>query len=132
MIFASLPQRVPDSAGDGAFGASRGDRTHNGIDYSCSPGTGILAPCDGVVTKLGYPYGDDLSYRYVQVTDTDGLDHRVFYIEPQVRLNQNVIEGTSQIGEAQDICARYPDQGMANHCHYEVKDGDEYLDPGEL
>lgn len=132
MIFAVLPQRVADDAGDGAFGASRGDRKHNGIDYSCATGTGILAPCDGQVTKLGYPYADALEYRYVQITDANGLNHRVFYISPTVELNQWMVEGTSQIGTAQDIAAKYPARGMANHVHYEIKDGSDYIDPSTV
>ena len=130
-MFAKLQIRQPDPAGSGEFGAPRGDHTHRGIDFECMPLTGILSLCDGQVTKLGYPYGDDLNYRYVQVTDVDGLDHRVFYISPDVEVGQTVVEGVTQIGTAQDITSRYPDQGMTNHIHYEIKNGSRYLDPGE-
>jgi len=128
VIRARLVQRQPDPAGDGAFGAPRGDRTHNGIDYACLPGTIILSPIYGQVTKLGYPYADALMYRYVEITDTFGLRHRVFYIDPLVDLNRRVSTG-DEIGAVQDIAAKYPGQGMTNHCHYEVKRGDTYLDP---
>jgi murein DD-endopeptidase MepM/ murein hydrolase activator NlpD len=81
------------------------------------------------VTKLGYPYGDDLQWRYVQITDASGFNHRTFYVEPLVRVGQRV-EEDEPIGEAQDISQRYPAQGMKPHVHYEIKSGDgEYLNP---
>ena len=133
MITARLPSRGSDAWGCGDFGASRGSRTHKGIDYACAPGTIIMAPYNGRVTKIGYPYSDDLSYRYVEVTDTGGRKHRVFYVNPLVTIGSDVVAGRSVIGEAQDICARYPDKGngpMTNHVHYEVKVGQrEYIDP---
>ncbi len=67
MIRILAKERVMDTWGSGHFGASRGERTHIGIDYACSPGSQILAPCIGEVTKLGYPYSNDLSFRYVEI-----------------------------------------------------------------
>ena len=72
-----------------------------------------------------YPYGDDLSYRYVQVT-VGGYDFRVFYIDPSVRVGQEVTADTA-IGLVQDLGLRYP--GIPNHVHFEIKSGGGYLDP---
>ncbi len=123
--------RGTDPAGSGEYGASRGSRTHNGIDYVCVPGCQVLSPVDGVITKRGYPYGDDLQWRYVQITDSDGLMHRLFYVEPSLGPMKRLRKG-SIIGVAQDITQRYPDNGMQPHIHLEVKDqAGDYIDPEE-
>ena len=122
MLLTIAPKRGRDAWGSGAFGASRGSRDHNGIDYHVVRGTKICSLTDGRVTKLGYPYGDDLSYRYVEVTDAGGFRHRYFYVEPTIGLGEMVDRGTV-IGLAQDIKARYddnPQRQMRNHVHYEV------------
>lgn len=124
----TLPIRS-DRAGDGNFGAPRGSRTHRGIDYECTPNDPILSPVEGKVTRLGYPYGDDLSWRYVEVTDSANFQHRVFYVDPLVRVGQRVCEN-DPIGNAQDISERYPAQGMKPHVHYEIKNEDgRYINP---
>jgi len=100
---------------------------HNGIDFSCHPRTKILAPVSGLITKLGYPYGDDLTYRYVQIEDDEKDNHRVFYVNPTVSVGGFVEEGVTVIGVAQDLTTRY--SGITNHVHYEIKRGDEYIQP---
>lgn len=121
-----------DPAGQGHYGASRGSREHQGIDYHGTPGTHILSPVTGIVTKLGTTYADDPKWRYVQVTDNQDRDHRFFYVEPSVKEGQAVGVG-DPIGVLQDITQRYPDQGMLPHCHYEVKVGPRaYLNPESL
>jgi len=121
-----------DEAGDGHFGASRGSRTHRGVDYDCDPVAPVLCLVAGKVTKLGYCYADDLSWRYVQVTDKDSYKHRFFYVTPTVQVG-DFIGRESIIGVAQDITERYPSQGMNAHVHYEIKTTKgEYLDPEEF
>lgn len=119
MIRVLLPKRGIDDWGSGAFGASRGDRVHKGIDYECPVGAKVFSPVSGKVTKLGTCYKDDPFYRYVQISNT--YDHRIFYVEPLVDIGHWVSEG-SLIGICQDIQARY-DKKMKNHIHYEVLDG---------
>jgi len=133
-----LPVREHDSYGCGAYRASRGGRSHNGIDYSCYEGTKIVTHVKGIVTKIGYPYADDLSYRYVQVTDPQGLRHRFFYVEPWVDLGTEVEVYSAILGTAQAVNAKYPVNeahplGMLNHVHYEIKlqDGS-FIDPSEF
>jgi len=110
-----------DPAGDGNYGANRngGKRTHNGIDFLAVPGTTVQSPVAGKVTKLGYTYADDLSYRYVEITDDSSRRHRFFYVKPAVAVNDMVFV-ESIIGTAANICDRYPDREMKNHIHYEV------------
>ncbi|MCK4795572.1 MAG: M23 family metallopeptidase [Desulfobacteraceae bacterium] len=121
----TLEKRTLDIWGDGYFGAPRGTRTHNGIDYVCPAGSRVFSPCEGKVTKLGYPYSDDLSFRYVQITLGD-RNHRVFYIEPTVQVGDFVAEGDA-IGVAQDLEGRY--EGITPHIHYEIKINNEHIDP---
>ena len=121
-----------DSAGDGAFGASRGMRTHNGVDYLCEPGKFTFSPVDGVVSKLGYCYTNDPKWRYVEVKDDRDNRHRLFYSLPLVSLDEMVTTGQI-IGENQDISERYPGQGMRAHIHYEIIDvTGQYMNPEEI
>lgn len=115
----TLDKRGSDGYGSGTFGASRGSRLHQGIDFAAPADALILSPVDGKITKLGYPYGDDLTYRYVEITTLDGLRHRVFYVSPCVKVGDHVHK-TTVVGECQDIAARYNKFLMVNHVHYEV------------
>ena len=129
IIPTTLGKRETDEWGSGYFGAPRGDHTHHGIDYVCDSQVQILSPVMGEITKLGYPYADDLSFRYVQITDKAGLKNRVFYVEPILPIGRTVKEGTV-IGFSQDLTERYP--GITPHIHYEAMDGKKYLNPEEL
>jgi len=126
MITGILPKRTIDPHGSGEYGAPRGSRLHVGIDFECAPGTQIQSPVHGHVTKIGYPYADDLAYRYVQITDATGHNHRVFYIQPLVEIGAKVSTGDT-IGSSQDLTARYP--GITPHCHYEIKKDGIYTNP---
>lgn len=126
MHLHEMSERKCDGHGCGHYGARRGTRTHKGIDLVCRPLEPVFSPIAGTVTKVGYPYGDDLSYRYVEISD-HGYAFRVFYVEPQVEQGQQVSKG-SVIGEAQDLRTRY--QGITPHVHLEIKNSDgEFIDP---
>ncbi len=136
---AKLKLRGIDAWGNGAFNASRISssgkvRKHKGIDYACSPGIEIMSPCLGEVTKLGWPYSSS-NFRYVEVTDLTGeLRHRVFYIEPSVRVGDQVTILTV-IGKVQNISNRYSTKNKpkTNHLHYEILTTEgEPLDPGKI
>lgn len=122
MIKLSAAVRKPDSFGDGEYGASRGDRKHNGIDFAPQ----VHAVSSGTVTKIGYPYGNDLTYFYVQITDNNGNDARYFYVQPCVKVGDKINAG-QVIGIMQDLGKRYP--GITPHFHFEVKRSGEFLDP---
>lgn len=113
------PIRGVDSFGSGAYLASRGNRKHRGIDFSAMPGSLVEALAEGVVTKLGYAYPDDLSFRYVEVTDSNMVKVRYFYISPLVAVGNNIVIG-DVIGKVQDLGTRYP--GITPHVHFGVKD----------
>lgn len=130
MIKTIAPKRKCDKFGCGHFGASRGDRTHNGDDYACTPRSQVFSPVKGEVTKLGYPYGNDLSFRYVQITINFEHNVRVFYVDPLVKVGDIVTKDTI-IGYSQELGERYP--GITEHVHLEVKDMQgNYINPKEL
>ena len=119
-MLVTLPLRGVDKHGSGHFEAPRGERKHKGIDLACWPGGELLSPVKGVCTKLGYPYGDDLSFRYVEITSED-LRHRFFYVEPDPSLahGRHVNLG-DPLGTGQDLRGRY--EGITPHIHYEIFD----------
>jgi murein DD-endopeptidase MepM/ murein hydrolase activator NlpD len=122
----TIPEdRKADNFGEGYFGASRGNRTHNGVDKAVPVGTSIYPIVGGEVTKLGYPYGDDLSFRYVQVSDR-GIDYRYFYVSPLVSVGDHVTAETV-LGKSQKLKDRYP--GITEHVHFEVKVNGKTVDP---
>ena len=132
-MFIFPQMREPDDFGAGYFGACRGNRTHNGIDFAAPHGTVVCSACDGRLTRFGYPYGDDLSYRYVEVTDSNNDRVRYFYVVPadgKFEIGTEVKKG-DVIGVVQNISARYDtdEKKMNNHFHFEVKRKGEYLDP---
>ena len=124
MIRIEPPVRGSDAHGSGAYGAPRGDRTHNGIDLSALPGSYLLAPINGAV-RVGYPYADDLSFKYVEILNA-GTAYRFFYVRPLDNIGGWVEEG-QRLGVVQNLAKRYP--GITNHIHFEVKRGREYIDP---
>ena len=135
IMFIIPKLREPDDFGAGYFGASRGKRKHNGIDPAAEPGAIVGSIVAGVITKIGYPYGDDLSYRYVEVTTPSGDRVRYFYVVPTDDCGTfeigTEIEKCDPLGVVQDIAARYDtdDKKMNNHFHLEIKRNGEYLNP---
>ena len=84
--------------------------------------------------RSGYPYGDDLKYRYVQVTSKDGYHVRYFYIDPSVKVGDKILVG-DKLGVMQELGRRYPH--ITPHFHLEIKNpSGEIIDPhdylGEL
>ena len=134
----NLEHRGSDAWGDGSYGASRGSRSHRGIDYEVEPGTELYSPVKGRVTKIGLPYTpkdtDKITYRYLQITDYRGFKHRIFYLEPSVAVDRHVDTHTI-IGFAQNIASKYStdDKVMKNHVHYEIiGSDDQYINPEEI
>ena len=126
MIILQAEERGCDNWGCGHYGASRGSRKHRGVDFKANCGQVLLSSVAGTVTKIGYPYADDLDYRYVQVTDAADYDIRFFYVSPYVKVGDK-IKVIDQLGEVQDLSLRY--NNIANHVHIEIKKDGKYFDP---
>lgn len=130
MIKLTAPERGQDTFGSGAFHASRGSRSHNGVDFAAYPGSRAHTVLGGTVTKLGTAYRDTPNYRYVQVTDVDGNDWRYFYVKPGVMVGDDLHAGDF-IGIVQDLDLRY--KAITPHIHLEVITPDgEYVNPKGL
>lgn len=130
-------RRVSDEWGQGHYGAPRGTRTHNGIDFLMPADSDVLSTVTGTVTKVGFAYAGE-SYRYVEVSALDGFKVRHFYVQPGVAIGQSVVRGDT-IGYCQDLAKKFPGdenrRAMPNHVHIEVfkiVDGDrQYTDPDQ-
>ena len=127
------PPRGCDPYGCGYFGASRdnGTRLHNGVDIDASPGTLVLSPIDGFVSRVDVrPYPNE-NYRGIEITGEGrfaGLVVIIMYMQPNVALGTVVRRG-QVLGTTQNITARYG-PSMRNHLHVEVRDGSgAILDP---
>jgi murein DD-endopeptidase MepM/ murein hydrolase activator NlpD len=105
-----------DAGGHGAYGASRGTRTHKGKDYEAEPGQYVFSPIDGTVERYARPYKDDENYSGIVI---QGKNARVkmFYLNPLESLGAEVKAGQI-IGFAQDISAKYGGD-MTPHIHLE-------------
>jgi len=125
MLTARLPLRGCDAYGSGSYDAPRGLHRHHGIDYACVPGSEILSPVNGKVSKLGWPYSG-ADFRYVEVAYSDkGYRARFFYIEPLVNVGDHINKG-DPLGISQDLSTRYvrtSNGGIRNHTHVEVMHG---------
>jgi murein DD-endopeptidase MepM/ murein hydrolase activator NlpD len=111
--------RKCDKWGCGHFGASRGSRKHNGEDFVTSQlNEEVRAFAGGVVTKIHYPYGDDLSFRYIELKCGDYFC-RYFYVRPSsgIELGKKV-HAYEVLGLAQSLEKRYPE--ITPHYHFEV------------
>ena len=126
MILVSPPLRNLDQWGEGHYGASRGSRIHQGIDLACVPGSKVYPHSGGIVTKLGYPYGDDLTFRYVEITTALGYKERYFYVDPLVAIDA-IVHPSTCIGVSQKLGNRYAN--ITEHIHFEIKHGGGYINP---
>ncbi|MFY0481674.1 M23 family metallopeptidase [Flavobacterium sp. PLA-1-15] len=107
-----------DGFGCGSFGASRGDRVHQGIDIPTVKGETIFSPISGTVTRFPFPYGDDLRYTGIEIKN-EIYSVKIFYLKATVPAGAIVKQGQA-IATAQDIAAKYG-SGMTNHIHLEVR-----------
>lgn len=120
--------RKCDKFGCGFYGASRGTRKHKGIDLISIDGEKVYSPIDGKVTKLGYCYADDLSFRYVEISNKKHVV-RLLYVQPSIPINAELCAGDT-IGSAQSLQNRY--QGITPHIHAEVKEFGDEINPETL
>ncbi|WDO13050.1 M23 family metallopeptidase [Flavobacterium sp. WW92] len=116
---ASKKIRGCDPFGCGSFGAGRGERKHQGEDFTVSPGESIFSPISGTVTRFPFPYGNDLSYTGIEIKNSEH-EIKIFYMTPTVKIGQAIAAG-QVIGKAQDIAKKYG-ASMTNHIHVELRD----------
>lgn len=127
-----LKQRKCDAQGCGHYGASRGSRTHNGVDLCIISDSEVELGFSGEVVKVGYPYGskNKSHIRYVGIKFSENYQRilsglyqknywhcRVFYVKPSVKKG-DIIEANSTVGLSQNLGEFYP--GITEHVHFEV------------
>lgn len=120
-----------DGKGQGHFGASRGSRSHAGIDVVCLPGEVIYSPIEGYVNRdVNRVYASDPNYQGIEITGTgkhQGLKVKMFYCSRAINLNDEFFEGTP-VAFAQDISEKYG-PSMIPHIHLEVRLNGQLTDP---
>ena len=121
--------RIYDDFGGGAYGEPRGNHKHRGNDWVCMPGSYITNIKGGVVSRLGYCYSENLTFRYVEVKSAWVTSHdeadvycRYLYVEPTVKVGDWIARGDT-IGHAQDVASYHmegTDKSMLPHIHVET------------
>jgi murein DD-endopeptidase MepM/ murein hydrolase activator NlpD len=125
--------RGRDCHGWGHYGASRGNRTHNGIDVVAHEGDEVVSCSDGHISKIGYPYSpaDPAKghLRYVEVTTEADYKERYFYCLPAAGIELGLkVQAGKVIAVCQDLVCIYG--GMTPHVHFEAKGlGGKFVDP---
>jgi murein DD-endopeptidase MepM/ murein hydrolase activator NlpD len=118
-----------DQSGCGNFGASRGTRSHNGVDIKAAVGEKIFSPISGKVTRYPIPYSSDLRYSGIEIENNE-YKVKMFYLSPSIPVGNFVTAGQA-IGTAQNIAAKYTNP-MTNHVHVEVYAHGKLIDPTNL
>lgn len=116
---ASGEIRGCDVAGCGDFGASRGKRLHDGIDYTAAAGDTIHSPIDGKVDRIAYP--GKLGLTGLVISGRSGVEVKIFYIDPDVSLIGKQVLIGDRVGVAQEIRDAYSAPTMTNHVHFEMR-----------
>ncbi|MFT3767414.1 MAG: peptidoglycan-binding protein [Minicystis sp.] len=124
--------RGTDGFGSGAFGASRGSRSHDGTDYVTVPPQNVTSPMTGRVTTISAPYRDNNDLLGVQIEASNGTLCWVWYIQPARGIVGSLVRaGQTVIGTAQSLQERYP--GITNHVHVRIHRADGTpVDPATL
>lgn len=125
------PMLRSDTQGDGQYGASRGDRLHQGVDVQVYEGEPIYAPIDGVINRVAYPYANDLQWRGLEMSGADawqGYSVKMFYMSPEMSLIGKPVSRGQVVGKAQAISKKYT-PAMKDHLHVEIRKDGALIDP---
>lgn len=120
-----------DSEGDGNFGASRGNRTHQGVDLVVKEGDQVKAPENGTIRRKAYPYANDLRWKGLILDSDSGIEYRIYYLTPDDRLIGKKVSKGDVIGIAQDISKKYTNK-MTPHIHVETRLSGQLFNPAEI
>tara|TARA_B100000809_G_C15106092_1_gene518821 strand:+ start:1098 stop:1523 length:426 start_codon:yes stop_codon:yes gene_type:complete len=113
--------RNEDTTGNGWFGAKRGNRLHEGVDFVVTPGEKIFACCSGVV-RIGNVYAASTKMKLVEIKgsiDVHTVKVKQMYVLPSVVNGEAVVMG-QVIGVAQDVAKYHGSNKMQPHVHVSV------------
>lgn len=126
-----------DAQGCGYFGASRGSKTHQGIDLIYERWTEILAPFKLKILRFGKPYAD-VSRSQFDLVEFTGFGvwsffkFKLMYVDAVKYWDVGkIIEKGSFFCNSQDI-AGYYGGGMTNHVHLECRFMGKLINPTKL
>lgn len=130
-----------DGGGSGLFGASRGDRSHSGLDFLSIEGQETFAPITGLIRKSN-PSTKTPKLTGIAIKGTgeyEGVEVKCFYTTTEFRSDlewsyqDNItVKRAERIGLAQNVLGegKYnprTNSGMQNHIHFEIKVNGEVL-----
>jgi septal ring factor EnvC (AmiA/AmiB activator) len=110
--------RPCDAGGCGYFGAPRKDHIHEGVDIICTPGTTVISPVDGIITRSFLPYANDKNYNGIEILTVDNKI-KIMYMLPYYEKIGTAIKSGDAIGVAQDISKKYY-SAVTPHLHVEL------------
>ncbi|MEM1123823.1 MAG: M23 family metallopeptidase [Bacteroidota bacterium] len=122
-----------DPLGEGHFGASRGIRTHNGVDLVTFEGQKIFSPIDGVVVRYANPYPDDSRWKGILIQGNGFFADttvKIFYMNSMFFPSELIVAGQT-IGISQAISQKHG-SAMIDHIHVEVRQKGQLIDPYNL
>lgn len=108
-----------DAGGAGHYGARRGKRTHNGVDYECTPGQHIFAPHHGKIVRESLPYATDSRWRGIMLVHKK-ITTKLWYMQPAVGIVGQTVVAGQIIGTAQDISTKKGYEDCGPHVHLKV------------
>lgn len=124
-MFSSLNKdntlRNCDAYGCGHFGASRGTRKHNGIDFKVHENEAIKAPFDCTILRYGYPYANDVTQQLIEIKGLGIYSEytaKIMYIKPVHPFGTNIPKGDT-LCTAGNIASKHGN-AMTNHVHFEL------------
>ena len=131
-----------DSKGQGAFGASRGTRLHNGIDIATRIGQSIYSPITGIVKNTKATTSSKLTgFRIEGKMDNEsGIDYTgyrayLFYNKriASVSTNEEVKAGTviAKQLDLTETSGDYPSK-VTDHVHFRLQYNGQEVDPTNL
>ncbi len=115
-----------DKYGHGHFGASRGNRLHQGIDLLVTKGDPVYAPISGIL-NFSIPYGSDTRWQGFKIINDSKEQWKVFYCSPIVKNGVYVNKG-DVVAYAQSINDKYG-EGMLDHLHVELRKNGVLMNP---
>ena len=136
LSIVEFPAIRNDAAGSGAFGSSRdgGSRKHDGVDLKVQEGQAVHAPFPAKVVRYAYPYADNQDYkglvlRGIEGTEYEGLEMKIFYVDPFAGIVGAVVPAGAPVAFAQAISQKYGNSAMTDHIHVELRMNNKLIDP---